>query len=78
MNPRNHQYFASLLEEQRSKQLAIDEQIHLELLNLNEDASDKDHRQEYMKYLANRILQINTLLEQWLNAAELNIDHFVR
>lgn len=78
MNPNNHQYFAALLEEQRFKQLAIDEQVNLELLGLDEPASDKDHRQEYMKYLANRILQINTLMEQWLNAIEIDVDRLAQ
>jgi len=76
MDSQNHQYFAGLLEEQRSKQLAFDEQITLELLGLEESETDKDHRQEYMKYLANRILQINSLMENWLNDIELNIDRF--
>jgi len=76
MDSQNHQYFAGLLEEQRSKQLAFDEQITLELLGLDEPETDKDHRQEYMKYLANRILQINSLMENWLNDIELNIDRF--
>ncbi|CAM3856008.1 hypothetical protein MUGA111182_13480 [Mucilaginibacter galii] len=78
MDSQNHQYFAGLLEEQRSKQLAFDEQITLELLGLEEPVSDKDNRQEYMKYLANRILQINSLMEKWLNAIELNVDRFVK
>jgi hypothetical protein len=78
MNSQNHHYFAALLEEQRAKQLAIDEQIQLELLGLDEPVIDKDHRQEYMKYLANRILQINTLMEQWLNAIELDADRFAQ
>lgn len=76
MDSQNHQYFAGLLEEQRSKQLAFDEQITLELLGLEEPIADKDHRQEYMKYLANRILEINSLMENWLNDIELNIDRF--
>ncbi|MFD1255744.1 hypothetical protein ACFQ3S_02965 [Mucilaginibacter terrae] len=72
MQSLNHQYFAALLEEQRLKQSAFDEQIQLELLGLTEPETAKDHRQEYMKYLANRILQINNLMEQWLNAMEMD------
>ena len=77
MQPLNHHYYATLLEEQRLKQCLFDEQIRLELLALTEPEADKQHRQEYMKYLANRILQINTLLETWLNAMELNLDRTV-
>jgi len=72
MQSLNHQYFAALLEEQRLKQLVFDQQIQLELLGLTEPDIEKDYRQEYLKYLANRILQIDTLLEQWLNAMELD------
>ena len=77
MQSLNHQYFATLLEEQRSKQAAFNEQIHLELLGLTEPEIEKDYRQEYMKYLANRILQIDTLMQQWLSAMELDLDRTV-
>lgn len=72
MHNLNHQYYATLLEEQRLKQCAFDEQIQLELLGLNEPAVSKNNRHEYMKYLANRIIQINVLLEPWLDTIELD------
>jgi hypothetical protein len=75
MQPLNHLYYAALLEEQRLKHAAFDEQIKLELLNLTETEAeaDKIHRQEYMQYLANRILQINVLMEPWLNCMQINL-----
>jgi hypothetical protein len=72
MQSLNHQYFATLLEEQRHKQCAFDEQIKLELLDLIEPEIARNNRQEYMKHLANRILQINVLLKPWLDAIELD------
>lgn len=74
MQPLNHLYYAALLEEQRLKHAAFDEQIKLELLNLTETEADKIHRQEYMQYLANRILQIDVLMEPWLNCMQLNLN----
>jgi hypothetical protein len=73
MQPLNHDYFAALIEEQRIKQLAMDEQVQLELLNLNEPEINKKMRRCYMEYLAQRILQINTLLDTWLNKVDLPV-----
>ena len=71
-----YKYYIGLLNEQRFKQLAFNEQINLELLNLTEPESDKLHRQEYLKYLAYRILQIDNLMEQWLNTVNLGVNLF--
>jgi hypothetical protein len=71
MQTSNHDYFAVLIEEQRIKQLAMDEQVQLELSGLTEPEINKKMRRCYMEYLANRILQIETLLDAWLNSVEL-------
>ncbi len=72
MQTLNHEYYAFLLEELRHKQSVFDAQIQLELLGLTETEIIKHNRQEFLKYLANSILQIHTLMEQWLNAVELD------
>jgi len=76
MQSLNHDYYVDLLNEQRYKQIAFNEQINMELLNLAEPESDKLHRQEFLKYLAYRILQIDTLLEHWLNSINLTVHLF--
>ncbi|WP_345955154.1 hypothetical protein [Mucilaginibacter sp. PAMB04168] len=70
----NDDYFISLLEEQRRNQLAIDEQIQVELLGLTESIVAKQLRRRYMEHLAIRILQIDSFLEQWLNGIHLPSD----
>jgi|GEM_PF-6340144 len=72
-----YEYYVKLLNEQRLKQLAFNEQINIELLNLTEPESDKHHRQEYLKYLAYRILQIDFLVDQWLNSVSLDTNLIV-
>jgi hypothetical protein len=65
-------YFARLVEEQRLKQTIFNTHIQLEFLSLEECAMEKSYRQQHMKQLANRIVQINHLLEPWLNAVDLD------
>lgn len=67
-------YYIDLLNEQRHKQVAFNEQLNIEVLNLTEPESDKLHRQEYLKYLAYRILQIDNLIEQWLSDINLDVN----
>ena len=67
-------YYIELLNEQRHKQVAFNEQLNIEVLNLTEPESDKLHRQEYLKYLAYRILQIDNLIEQWLSNIDLDVN----
>jgi len=70
MQSLNHQYFALLLEEQRTKQFILDQHIQLELLGIS--YTSEQQCRGYMKLLAIRILEINSLMEEWLNAVELN------
>lgn len=74
MHALNQQYFIDLLQEQTLKKLAFDKQLQLEFLNINEPEIDRINRQEYMKFLASRIMQIDILLNQWLDSVELDID----
>jgi len=67
-------YYIELLNEQRHKQVAFNEQLNIEVLNLTEPESDKLHRQEYLKYLAYRILQIDNQIEQWLSNINLDVN----
>ncbi|WP_342647250.1 hypothetical protein [Mucilaginibacter sp. CSA2-8R] len=68
-------YFARLVEEQRLKQTIFNTHIQLEFLSLEEEgATEKNYRQQHMKQLANRIVQINHLLDPWLNAVELDFE----
>ncbi len=68
-------YFARLVEEQRLKQTIFNTHIQLEFLSLEEEGdTEKNYRQQHMKQLANRIVQINHLLEPWLNAVELDLE----
>lgn len=68
-------YFARLVEEQRLKQTIFNTHIQLEFLSLEEEGdTEKNYRQQHMKQLANRIVQINHLLEPWLSGVELDLE----
>ncbi len=67
-------YFARLVEEQRLKQTIFNTHIQLEFLSLEECDIEKNYRQQHMKQLANRIVQINHLLEPWLSGVELDLE----
>ena len=75
MQPTELEYFARLVEEQRLKQTIFNTHIQLEFLSLEEEGdTEKNYRQLHMKQLANRIVQINHLLEPWLKAVELDLE----
>jgi len=74
MQPTELDYFARLVEEQRLKQTIFNTHIQLEFLSLEECDNEKNYRQLHMKQLANRIVQINHLLEPWLKAVELDLE----
>jgi hypothetical protein len=75
MQPTELDYFARLVEEQRLKQTIFNTHIQLEFLSLEEEGdTEKNYRQLHMKQLANRIVQINHLLEPWLKAVELDLE----
>jgi hypothetical protein len=76
MQSLDYDYYVDLLNEQRCKQTAFNEQINIDFLNLTEPESEKLHRREYLKYLAYRILQIDTLLEHWLKSFNLTVHLF--
>jgi hypothetical protein len=74
MQSLNHDYYIGLLQEQRIKQLDFNQQIQIELLGIPESESVKNSRQQDLKLLAYRILQINNLMEKWLRTITLDID----
>jgi hypothetical protein len=71
MDKLNHNYFAELLMEQDIKKSVFDTQLQLELLDLAETTVQKQHRLEYMKFLAGRIIEIERLLDSWANNIDL-------
>jgi hypothetical protein len=77
MQSLNHHYYIGLLQEQRMKQLIFNHQIQLELSGISESEMVKDSRQQDLKLLAYRILQINNLMEPWLNTFKLDIDRLI-
>ncbi|QJD94740.1 hypothetical protein HH214_02040 [Mucilaginibacter robiniae] len=66
-------YFVALLKEQTSKKSAFDYQIELEFSAQPETDLQKQHRQEYLQFLAARILHIDHLLELWLTTVKLDL-----
>jgi hypothetical protein len=73
----NDQYLITLLKEQTIKKAAFDRQLEVEFSDHYESAISRKQRQEYMKFLAGRLTQINLLLDIWADTIELNLDQIL-
>jgi hypothetical protein len=68
-------YLVGLLNEQIVKKSAFNKQ--LALLSHPESSVDKQHRIEYMKFLADRLISIDAILERYLTALDLDLGWMV-